>query len=244
MRPSTGSGGATGSGRAGSGRSFGVLHTVPDLVPIFQRLIVDRDQSARVQHLADPQLLATAMSDGVTDDVAARVALHLQHLDRAGVDAILVTCSSIGEAAEAAAGSIDAIVVRVDSAMAAEAARIAGAGDARGRIAVLATLESTLGPTGRLVARSVRQAGPPVEVMTRIVEGAAAARALGDIEVHDQAIRDSVADISRDVDVVVLAQASMAVDGLTTVVPVLTSPDYGVADLLATAGGVRASHAQ
>ncbi len=79
MRPPTSSGRVT-----GSGRSFGLLHTVPDLVPIFHRLIVDRDQSARVQHLADPQLLATAISDGVTDDLTARVALHLQHLDPCG----------------------------------------------------------------------------------------------------------------------------------------------------------------
>jgi hypothetical protein len=122
-------------------------------------------------------------------------------------------------------------LVRVDAAMAAEAVRRAAAGG--GRVAVLATLAATLGPTSRLVERAAAAdaSATGVTVDARVVAGAADARAAGDTASHDALIAEAVA-AERDADVIVLAQASMAA-GAGDDPRVLTSPQSGAAAFVA-----------
>jgi aspartate/glutamate racemase len=235
----------------------GLLHTVPALAATFDGMLAT-DVTERV-HIADAHLLQTAIREGVTDAVRASVAAHLQHLVAGGADAILVTCSSIGEAAEEAGESLSVPVVRVDAAMARDAVSLAiadaasrAAGDAH--VAVLATNTATLGPTTRLIQREIDAAAaaaadvgdpssvPPLSRITvdsAVVEGAVAARDAGRPDEHDRLIAEAVAAAAdprseRPADVIVLAQASMAAaaDHADVAVPILTSPAGGVADLL------------
>jgi Asp/Glu/hydantoin racemase len=210
--------------------NVGLLHTVPALAPSFDGLIAEQAAQLRRVHVVDAWLLATARREGVTGAVRSAVAGHIRHLEAVGVDAVLVTCSSIGEAAEEAGAQVAVPVIRVDAAMAADAVRIAT--DGRGRIAVLATLESTLGPTGRLVERA--GAGHPVSVTSAVVAGAAEAADAGDRTGADALIAAAVAAAAGEADVIVLAQASMAGAAETAAVdvPVLTSPTGGVRALL------------
>lgn len=201
----------------------GVLHTVPALVPVFHGLLTERRGDLDIVHTADPSLLSRAMAGGITDDVEADLRAHLGALRDAGAESVLVTCSSIGEAATDAAAAVGVPLVRVDAAMAAEAVRRARAG--QGRILVLATLSATLGPTSRLVGSSA--AGSDVEVTARVVAEAADARAAGDLARHDRLIAEAIAEAG-DVDVIVLAQASMAT-GAGDDRRVLTSPASGAA---------------
>jgi Asp/Glu/hydantoin racemase len=207
----------------------GLLHTVPALAGTFQDLVTRTSPGLDLVHVADPQLLAMAIRDGVTREVYDKVRRHVAYLTDGGAAAVLVTCSSIGEAVEAAAAASDVPVLRVDAAMARQAVALAGAG---GAIAVLATLEATLGPTGRLIEREVEAASANATVSTTVVPGAAAARNAGYQEKHDQLIRDALLSVSADV--IVLAQASMAHAGvgLDRGVPVLTSPPGGVSALV------------
>ena len=199
----------------------GVLHTVPALVPVFHGLLTERRGDLDIVHTADASLLSRAIAGGITDDIEADLRSHVEALRDAGAAAVLVTCSSIGEAATDAAASVGVPLVRVDAAMADEAVRRARAG--RGRILVLATLSATLGPTSRLVQSAA--AGSDVEVTARVVADAADARAAGDLERHDQLIAEAIAEAG-DVDVIVLAQASMAT-GAGDGPRVLTSPESG-----------------
>jgi aspartate/glutamate racemase len=248
--------------------TVGVLHTVPGLAPTFDDLIRAEAPGLRRVHVADAWLLDTARREGVTAAVQEAVVAHVRHLVAAGARAVLVTCSSIGEAAEAADAAVDVPVVRVDAAMAGEAVALATAPGARGRIAVLATLPSTLGPTGRLVERAVRHAeieatgpaaegsaagpaaeggaagpeaggsaGRRVEVTATVVEGAADAGDRGDRDRVEELVAAAVVEAAAGVDVIVLAQASMARAAARTdvAVPVLSSPAGGVAALLRAA---------
>lgn len=227
----------------------GLLHTVPALVDAFEQDVTAAIPGVETVHLVDAALLADAVALGVDDGLRARVATAVHALVAQGVDAVLATCSSIGEAVEQAGATASVPVLRVDAPMAAEAVRSAGATGAAGHVAVLATLSATLGPTGRLIERAVRDGGPDaahVTVTSAVVDGAAAARAAGEPERSTAMIRAAVLDATRVADVVVLAQASMAAavpDGLD--VPVLTSPAGGVAALAAVVApaGVAASSA-
>ncbi|MYR46935.1 aspartate/glutamate racemase family protein, partial [Streptomyces sp. SID5910] len=142
-------------------------------------------------------------------------------------------CSTIGGVAEEAAGGAGVPVLRVDRPMAA-AAVAAGR-----RVVVLAALESTLAPTRALVAEEARRAGRPVEVRTRLVDGAWPCFEAGDTDRYVRLVA-AVADAVTDADAIVLAQASMAPAArlTSTRVPVLASPRLGLA---AGAEAVRSS---
>ncbi len=211
----------------------GVLHTVPGLAVVFHDLLRSRLPDLDIVHVVDPALLADTVAAGeVTDPVRAGVAGHLEALTRAGAQAVLVTCSSIGEAAEDAAASAGIRLTRVDAAMAHLAvtrAQAAGTAHGRpGRIAVLATLSATLGPTRRIVERFAPETGA-VTVTASVVAGAADARTAGDAAGHDALIAAALR--ATDADVIVLAQASMA-PAAGDDPRVLTSPASGATAFL------------
>jgi aspartate/glutamate racemase len=234
----------------------GLLHTVPALAATFDALVADAVPGAQRQHVVDAWMLETAIAEGVTPAVQARVASHLRHLQDSGAAAVLVTCSSIGEAAEQAARSLTIPVLRVDAPMAAAAishlptiASSINPGDTRSAsglseeamgamVVVLATNTATLGPTTRLIEREAAAQGVDAGVTATVVEGAAAARAGGDQERHDRLIAEAVRAAAADAgaDVIVLAQASMAAaaESAGVGIPVLTSPAGGVARLAET----------
>lgn len=222
----------------------GLIHTVPALAGLFESLLAAEGEEAgaatvEAVHIADPWLLRTAMASGVGEDVRDRVARHAAYLAAAGARAILVTCSSIGETVEAAAAATSGVpVLRVDAPMAQEAVELATRSGAQ--VAVLATLPSTLGPTGRLLEATVARLQVPVEVRADVVEGAAEARRVGDSDRHDALVRDAVERAVGQASVVVLAQASMAAALDSQAggrAPVLTSPRGGVQALLSAASG-------
>lgn len=238
----------------------GLLHTVPALAQTFDVLVAEAVPGVARQHVVDAWMLETAIAEGVTPAVRARVASHLQHLADSGADAILVTCSSIGEAAEQASLDLPTPtpIIRVDAPMAAQAAHLASqpiassvspadtpsrTGESEesmaGRVAVLATNTATLGPTTRLIEREAGGRGVCVVVTSDVVAGAAAARGVGDQATHDRLIADAVraaaspSEGEQPARVIVLAQASMAAaaESAGVDIPVLTSPAGGVARL-------------
>ncbi|TDE12672.1 aspartate/glutamate racemase family protein [Jiangella asiatica] len=218
---------------------LGLIHTVPALGAVFHELVVDHagDREVEPIHVIDPWLLRTAMADGVTPEVVDRLAAHVEHLRRRGVAGVLVTCSTLGEASEEVVSRLGAgtPVVRVDQGMADRSVEIAGDG---GRVAVLATVASTLGPTERLVRRSATAAGVAVTVDSELLDEAGRARESGDGDRHDALVAEAVGRWARPerADVVVLAQASMAevggAAGAGRAVPVLSSPELAARRLV------------
>ena len=212
-----------------------IIHTVPTLEPVFSRLADELLPGVEQEHVVDASLLQDAIAHGgLTPAISGRLAARIRDAEASGTDAILVTCSSVGASAEQAARDATVPVLRVDEPM------VRRAIDAGSRIGVLATLSSTLEPTVELVRRLA--VSKPVEVVPRVVAGAFDALRAGDTERHDALIRAAFDELQGDVDVVLLAQASMArvVDSLPEAarrVPVLSSPRLGV-ERLAQAVGV------
>ena len=216
--------------------TIGFLHTVLSLPPVFAALSDELAPEADLFHIVDESLLNVTRKGGsLTPLTRRRVLDHILSAADAGADVVVVTCSSIGPAVDASHTFAPVPVVRIDEAMADEAVR-------RGpRIGVVATLRTTLEPTAELVERRSGAAGAPVTVVRWLCEGAFEALAAGDRGAHDALVRDGLRRIVHDVDVVVLAQASMAriADELSSEerpVPILASPRLGmqrVAELVA-----------
>jgi Asp/Glu/hydantoin racemase len=209
-----------------------VLHTVAALPAVFDPLLREEAPGVSPYHVVDESLLADTVAHGRLPRTAARLAAYVTHAEAAGARAVLVTCSSVGPAAEAARALTGIPVLRVDDPMAAEAVRKGP------RIGVLATLDSTLTPTADLVRRHADAQGARVAVTATTCPGAYEARKAGRGEEHDRLIAEEARRLAEDHDVLVLAQASMAAAVGTlgeegTGIPVLTSPRSGTAQLAA-----------
>ncbi|MCB0106926.1 MAG: aspartate/glutamate racemase family protein, partial [Caldilineaceae bacterium] len=181
-----------------------------------------------VFNMVDESLIKnTIKANEVTPQTARRLVDHLKSAEEAGADAILVTCSSIGPAVEAAQQFLNIPVIRVDVPLADKAIGIGS------RIGVVATLPTTLKPTVELIEARAKLAGQEIEVVSTLCEGAFQAVAAGDTETHDRLVTAGIRALMAKVDVIVLAQASMAraanaIPEDERTVPILSSPQLAV----------------
>ena len=214
-------------------KRLGLIHTSATLVPVFAQLCRDKLPNVEVFNIADDSLVKGIREAGsLTAQISRRVAGYLESAELAGADYIMVTCSSIGPAVEAGAKLMGVPVLRVDQPMADQAVATAK------KIGVVATLATTLEPTADLIRRRADKAGKKIELTARLCEGAFEALMAGDAATHDAKVAAALKELSTQVEVIVLAQASMArvVDTLVAAdkrVPILASPGIAV-DYLAT----------
>ncbi|WP_158995111.1 aspartate/glutamate racemase family protein [Mucilaginibacter sp. L196] len=209
-------------------KTLGLIHTSATLIPVFQELCKQYLPGVNTFNIVDDSLVKNIRERGeLTPAIAKRVADYVASAEDSGADYILVTCSSIGAAVEAAAVNAKVPVLRVDQPMADMAVQ------AGRRIGVVATLPTTLEPTANLVKRRAALAGKEIELTSKLCEGAFDALMSGDTVTHDALVADALRDLSKQVDVILLAQASMArvVDSLSEIdriVPIVASPPNAI----------------
>ncbi len=211
--------------------TFGFLHTADAHLGVFTALLDEISPDDGAVHVVDETLLTDARRRGrVDDDLRRRIGMQLEALTAAGAVRVVCTCSTIGGPAEEIGRAEGVDVLRVDRPM----ARIAVAGG--GRIAVVAALESTIGPTRDLLTRAADEAGQRVTVVDAPCLEAWAHFETGDHDRYYATIAAHLESLDATVDVIVLAQASMApVERLVRLTsPVLSSPRTAV---LALVGG-------
>lgn len=215
------------------GKTLGLVHTSATLVPVFAELCSKYLPGIKVFNIVDDSLIKNTISCGeLTPSTSKRVVNYAASAQEAGADFILFTCSSIGPAVETAATLTGVPVLRVDQPMADKAVQTGQ------RIGVIATLSTTLEPTADLVRRRALVANKEIEIKTILCEGAFDALMSGDAATHDKKVGDALKVLVNEVDVIVLAQASMArvVEMLSDAekkVPILASPPIAM-EYLAT----------
>ena len=208
------------------------IYTSPSMIPVFKTLSDELLKGRRIFNMVDESLLCDIIDHGRCPPATAkRLVSHVIAADEAGASHILVTCSSMGRAVEASRAMVGATVLRVDEPMAEKAVSTGS------RIGVIATLPSTLEPTVALIKTRAAAAEKGVEVISQVVEGAFGAVISGDGARHDALVGAALRDLAKQVDVIVLAQASMArvVESLRPEekpVPILSSPRSAVEHLV------------
>jgi Asp/Glu/hydantoin racemase len=209
-------------------QTLAIIHTSPTLTPLFGALCAEQMPGTAVFHMVDESLIKDTIRTGSLRRVTMRRVLSLiESAENAGADAVLVTCSSIGAAIAIGQQIFDVPVIRVDEAMAEEAVRMGT------RIGVMATLKTTLEPTLELLRAKAAEAGKEIELVSSLCDGAFDAVIAGDTETHDRILSRALREDMKGVDVVVLAQASMArvVKAMppgALAMPVLSSPELAV----------------
>lgn len=204
--------------------------TTPELIELVNHEVRKNiGEEAEILSLQNPGILAAVREAGyVTPKAAADlIAMYMEAVQQ-GADAILNICSSVGEVADCmqtAAAYIGVPVVRIDEEMCREAVRLGS------RIAVLATLPTTLEPTRNTVLRVAREMGRHVEMVDGLIDGAFGL----DQDQFRKLLLDKAAQVKEDADVILLAQGSMAYVeediSRETGIPTLSSPRFGAIEL-------------
>jgi Asp/Glu/hydantoin racemase len=218
--------------------SFVFVNVEPMIGDLLRELLPD----AHVIDFVDGDVLATGQREGEVSPNSVRRMCHLaEAAEDAGAEVIFSACSSLGPAIDVARRLVHVPIVKIDDAMAREAVRRAT------RIGVLATVPSTLGPTADLIRAHAAEAGRTITLIPSLCEGAFQILMAGDRERHDAMVSEGARALAADVDLIVLAQASMArlAPRLAeeTGMDVLSSPRMGVEELarvLAERAAVRA----
>ena len=208
-------------------KTVAAVHTGVFMVDLIKGLFAEILPGTKLINIVDDSIVAEALRAGrVTPAIARRLISYYQAGADAGADLIFNTCSSVGEVSELGAQQLQVPMFRIDVPMAIRAVESANS------IGVLATLPTTLGPTVRLVKAQSTRLEKPVKILEGLAEGAFDKFMAGDSAGHDQMILDTAARIADQVDIFVLAQASMSRMESTlsekTGKPVLSSPRLGV----------------
>ena len=203
------------------------LHTVLCVTELFADLIRRRlPPSTQVLHIVDETIIAAVrVAGGPTPAVAQRIREHALASAASGAAAMQITCSTVTPCVADVGAVVPIPLFTIDGPMAKAAVR------RYRRIGVLATNAATLGPSVETVRAAARAAKRPVQVKSRQCDAAYKAFLRGDRAEHDRIVLAEAARLARGVDVVVLAQASMArlaPELASLPVPVLTCPELAM----------------
>ena len=159
--------------------------------------------NVEISNIADDGILGAIIRDEtVTETTARRVECLFRAAQLAKPDLIVCTCSSIGDVADSLAATSEIPILRIDYPMVYQALQTGS------RIAVLATLRSTLLPTTRLLERVARDTGREIRVEPILIDGAMAAMRAGDMARATALVLDAALDAQNRNDVLMMAQAS------------------------------------
>ncbi|MBP2671138.1 MAG: Asp/Glu/hydantoin racemase [candidate division NC10 bacterium] len=214
-------------------RTVAAVFTAQSIVESTKQLFAALVPDCRVISIIEDALIQDVIRAGrVTPEISRRLVRYYLAAQDTGADLIFNTCSSIGDVAIMARSLVTIPLVKIDDAMAAEAVRTGA------RVGVLATLQTTLAPTVRLVRAQAEKAGRTVSVVEGLAKGAFEALVAGQAETHDELIASAAERVASQADVIVLAQGSMArmEEALAkrTGKPVLASPRRGVLEVKET----------
>jgi len=207
---------------------FLLIHTVPSLVELFQRLCREMLPGKKCLHVLDEPLLERVRQRGnLAPEDGTRLLEHIWAGQEIGVRAVLVTCSTVSPAVDAVCDRTDVPVLKIDEAMLRKTVGLAP------RIGVCATNPTTLEPTRLALLKEAGRQGKSPKIQMHLAERAWDALAAGDVEAHDRLVAEAVVRLEPEVDAVMLAQASMlrstpAIYAAGCRIPVLSSPALAI----------------
>lgn len=206
------------------------LHTGAVVIPPVMALAGELLPDATPVNYLDDKIVADLRDPELSGSVEGRLENLVRAAKDGGAELVMLTCSSISQLAAPLSERAGIPVLRIDEAMA-DIAVATGP-----RIAVIATLPTTSEPTTALIRERAELAGADPRISGEVVDGAFEAVASGDRDTHDRLVVAAIERWAGEVDVIVLAQASMAsaAEAASVDVPVLTSLRPGIERLAQT----------
>jgi Asp/Glu/hydantoin racemase len=213
-----------------------LIHAVATAIPPIQQAFKEGWPQATLCNLLDDDLMpAYTREGGLTPHITERICALALYAARTGADGILFTCSVFPQAEDMAKQLVRVPLLKPDEAM------IAAALDAGTRIGVVATNPPAAPAAAAQLLAGAKARGVEVRVVESVADGAFAIGNAGDAATHDRMVVEAAQRIADQVNVLCLAQVSMALARHAVQakvrVPVLTSPATAVARLKRLLGG-------
>ena len=180
------------------------VHTVGFLVEDFRARMRADVPAADCFHILNESLLQDLLRGAPQPLVYRRVVDQIVLAAETQPDLIVVTCSSTSPAVDIARRIVQQPILKIDDPMASEAARSGP------RIGLLCTASSTVEPSSALLHAHAAEQGREITIKTVLRPEAYQALMAGDRAGHDAILYEAAAELSNEVDVLVLAQASLA----------------------------------
>ena len=209
------------------GKTLGIIHaavfTANTVAPYCKEIIPE----VEIMHLGDD----TIQRDNLAAPVGTipkvnffKFATYCHFLEEAGVDLIMLGCSTFNQAAEHARPMINTPILNIDRPMMDLAVQQGK------RVGLLGTLPSTMPASERLLREAAADAGKEVEVVPVLCAEAFKILRQGDAAKHNEILLEAIDSLSKQVDAIVMAQVSMSVlekELTNTRVPVYNSDRTG-----------------
>ena len=207
-----------------------LIHAVATAIPPIQHAFKEDWPEAQLSNLLDDDLMpAYTRERGLTPHITERICALALYAARTGADGILFTCSVFPQAEDMAKQLVRVPLLKPDEAM------ISAALDAGTRIGVVATNPPAAPAAAAQLVAGAKARGVEIQVIESVASGAFAIGNSGDAVTHDHMVVEAAERIADSVDVLCLAQVSMALTRgavqAKVKVPVLTSPATAVARL-------------
>jgi Asp/Glu/hydantoin racemase len=207
--------------------TIALIHAVIPAMPPMRETLAAELPGARVLNLLDEGLLSEVERyGGLTPECVERLVTQVGLAVQAGAEAVLLTCTAYSTVVNQVQARFPSVpVLAVDQVMVDQAV------DTATRIGVLATVPAGLEQQSEMLRRAAAVRGKPLHIVPSLHPAAMAALQRGDGDTHDRILLDALPGLAAQVELVLLAQASMArlVPRLPKLpVPVLTSPQLAV----------------
>ncbi|MBR6209289.1 MAG: hypothetical protein IKQ69_09855 [Oscillospiraceae bacterium] len=165
----------------------------------------ERVPGVRVEFITDSTLLPDVRAaGGPTQAVIDRMTLYARAAEISGADLIVNSCSTVGEVADIYAKAVSIPVMKVDKPMAEKAVELGS------NIALIATVETTLGPSQRLIESIGRLQGKEMHCTRFLQNDAWNALQAGHPEEQNRILLAAIRELDRQgFDAIVMAQVSM-----------------------------------
>ena len=204
---------------------LGVVHAGVWIYQLGMKLIEEVMPDVKVLTICDDTIQSEFSRLGeVPPHNYYKFATHVRFLQDAGADLVVLGCSTMNRAKHYAQPLVDIPILQIDAPMAEKAVEIGE------KIGLLATLKTTVPSSSRLIYEKAEERGKQVEVKQVLCNEAYEKLRGGDVEGHDRLLLAEIDRLSESVDVVVMAQLSMAAmeEKVSQFkVPVLTSGRLG-----------------
>lgn len=210
------------------GKTLGIIHaavfTANTVAPYCREILPE----VEIMHLGDD----TVQRDNLRAPVGVipkvnffKFSTYCHFLEEAGVDLIMLGCSTFNQAAEFARPMINVPILNIDRPMMDLAVQQGK------RIGLLGTLPSTMPASERLLREAGRDAGVgDLTVKPVLCSEAFQVLRAGDTRKHNEMLLAAIDTLSKEVDAIVMAQVSMSVlekELVNTRVPVYNSGRTG-----------------
>ncbi len=185
-------------------KTVALIHTTRIVIEPIHKLFKQIIPEVKSFNLLDEGILEILSKTGsVNSQINKRVCDLAVLAEEAGADLIMLTCSSISSCADIACNMVSIPILKIDEAMAKKAVDLGQV------IGVIATSSTTLKPTTLLINKVAKEKNRDILIKTYLYEKAFKALLAGKSDEHDNMIFKAIDEVSKEVDVLVLAQASL-----------------------------------